>query len=502
MEKSVSGPVPVTLAVAGASGHGKSALVRLLTGTDPDRLPEERRLGRTTDLGFAALPLPDGRLLGVIDLPGHERGRRHAVAGAAAASRALLVAAFDRGIEPGTREALELLELLEIPPAAVVLTRPEAVSPEDRARRRDEIASLLAPRRTWREAPILEVPSTPEGAEIVRRFLGELVGGAEARETESPFRMPILRAFPAPSGVGVVITGVPAAGRARPGEEVEILPGALRARIAEVQAHHRPIPEARAGHLAALHLPEAVFSEAFHRGAWAAAPGCFAPASMIAARLHLCATVGAPTADPSFPVVLHAGPAEAPGRAVPLSDPEAGEKTALWVQFRLEEPLLAVPGDRVVARLAGGFLGGGVVVEAGQRRRRRGRPEDLQALTAAADKLRSGGGGLLETILRRQGMRPSAPAELAGRVGVEEPALEGRLRSLAELGKAVRLPDGRWVHEEAFAEARRQVLGGVERFHRQHPQRVGPALEALLEDLPLDEGLFWGAAAALVREGA
>lgn len=502
MEKSVPGPVPFTLAVAGASRHGKSALIRLLTGTDPDRLPEERRLGRTTDLGFAALPLSDGRLLGVIDLPGHERGRRHAAAGAAAASLALLVAACDRGIEPGTREALELLEILETPPAAAVLTRPEAVSPQDRARRCEEMRSLLAPSRTWRDAPILEVPSTPEGAEVLRAFLGELVSRAGPRELEGPFRMPILRAFPAPSGVGVVITGVPTAGRARPGDEIEILPGATRARIAEVQAYRQPVPEARAGHLAALLLPEAVFSEAFHRGAWAAAPGCFAPVSMIAARLRLCAALPAPRSDPSLLVVVHAGPAEAPGRAVPLSDPEPGEDPAVWVQFRLQEPLLAVPGDRVVARSGPGFLGGGVVVEAGERRRRRGRPEDLMALIAAAERLGRGGDGPFEAILRRRGLRPAAPEELAGGVGLAPPALEERLRSLAELGKAVRLHDGRWVHEESFAEARRQLLAAVERFHRQHPQRVGPSLEALLEDLPLEEGLFWTAAAALVREGA
>lgn len=503
MDTSVSRPIPFTLAVAGASGHGKSALVRLLTGTDPDRLPEERRLGRTTDLGFATLTLPDGRLLGVIDFPGHERGRRHAVAGAAAASRALLVVACDRGIEPGTREALELLELLDLSPAAVVLARPEGVSAEDRARRGDEVRNLLATRRTWRDAPILEVPSTPQGAELLRGFLGERLEGAQPPETESPFRRPILRAFPAPSGVGVVITGVPAAGRARPGEQVEILPGDVRTRIAEVQAYHRPVPEARAGHLAALHLPEAVFSDAFHRGAWAAAPGCFALASMIAARLRLSEALPPRGSDPSLPVVVHAGPAEAPGRAVFLSDPERGEEPALWVQFRLEESLLVLPGDRVVARRGAGFLGGGVVVEAGQRRRRRGRPQDLRALIAAADGLRrAGGGGLLETILRRRRMHPAAPQELAGRLGVPPPALEEQLQSLAELGKAVRLHDGRWVHEEMFAEARRQVLGEVERFHRQHPQRVGPALEALLEELPLEEALFWAATAALVREGA
>lgn len=172
------------------------------------------------------------------------------------------------------------------------------------------------------------------------------------------------------------------------------------------------------------------------------------------------------------------------------------------MQFRLEEPLPVVPGDRVVARRGGGFLGGGVVVEAGERRRRRGRPEDLRALAAAAEALGRGGEGSLETILRRQGTRPAALAELAGRVGLGEPALEARLRALAEAGKAARLHDGRWVHPEALAEARRDVLAAVERFHRRHPQRVGPALEALLEEFPLAEGLFWTAAAALVREGA
>jgi selenocysteine-specific elongation factor len=502
MEKSVPAPAPFALAVAGASGHGKSVLVRRLTGTDPDRLPEERRLGRTTDLGFAALVLPDGRPLGVIDLPGHERGRRHAAAGAAAASLALLTAACDRGIEPGTREALELLELLEIRPAAVALTRPEAASPEARARLREEMRALLAPRGAWREAPILEIPSDEAGAATLRELLGKLLAGAEPRDPGGPFRMPILRAFPAPSGTGVVVTGVPAAGRARVGDDVEILPGGIRARVAEVQAYRRTIPEARAGHLAALLLPDVPFSDAFHRGAWAAAPGCFVPASMIGARVRLRAALPPAGPDPSLAVVVHAGPAEAPGRAVPLSDPERGEEPAVWVQFRLEEPLPVVPGDRVVARRGGGFLGGGVVVEAGERRRRRGRPEDLRALAAAAEALGRGGEGSLETILRRQGTRPATLAELAGRVGLGESALETRLGALAEAGRAARLHDGRWVHPEALAEARRDVLAAVERFHRRYPQRVGPALEALLAEFPLDEGLFWTAAAALVREGA
>lgn len=460
------------VAVAGASGHGKSELVRELTGVDPDRLPEERRLGRTTDLGFAPAFLPDGAVVGLIDLPGHERSIRTAIAGASVADAAVLVVAADRGPEAGTAEHRRILDLLEVPVAAVVRTRAGPHAPD--------------------AAPV-------EGAAGLRAALESWAASRPAPpEAPGPFRMALLRTFPSPDGRGAVVTGVPLSGRVRPGDAVEILPSGKRLRVAAVHAYRTEVPEARPGHTAGLHLPDLENPGALERGFIAAAPGTLGPSTALAARVRLGAALPAERSADAVPVTLHLGPAEVSARMVVLEDVPLEPGRAVWVQFRLDEPVFAVPGDRALARWGNVVLAGGRIVETGNRRRRRSRPEDLRALEAASSRSE----GPVEEALRRHGPNPARIEELSARLGLSESDVRASLETLRAAGRAALLHDGRAVHEEGLRRASDLVYGAVDRFHRRHPRRRGPALDAVLEELSeLDDALFWEATAALVRSG-
>jgi selenocysteine-specific elongation factor len=466
------------VAVAGASGHGKSDLVRELTGVDPDRLPEERRLGRTTDLGFAPAFLPGGAVVGLIDLPGHERSIRTAIAGASVADAAVLVVAADRGPQEGTREHRRILDLLGVPVAAVARTRSGPHAPD---------AAVLG------EAPLVE------GAAGLRAALESwAASGATAHDAPGPFRMPLLRTFPSPDGRGAVVTGVPLSGRVRPGDVVEILPSGKRLRVAAVHAYRTEVPEARPGHTAGLHLPDLENPGALARGFIAAAPGTLGPSTALAARVRLGAALPAERSSDAVPVTLHLGPAELSARMVVLEDVPLEPGRSVWVQFRLDEPVFAVPGDRALARRGNVVLAGGRIVETGNRRRRRSRPEDLQALEAASCRAE----GPVEEALRRHGPNPARIEELSARLGLAQADVRASLEVLSSSGRAAFLHDGRAVHEEGLRKASDLVYGAVDRFHRRHPRRRGPTFDAILEELSdLDEALFWQAAAALVRSG-
>src|SRR5688572_33151554 len=215
---------PVMVGTAGHIDHGKSSLVRALTGIDPDRLKEEKERGMTIDLGFAPLRLGDGRMLGMIDVPGHERFVRNMVAGSTSLDLAILVVAADDGVMPQTREHLDILDLLGVQRGIVALTKIDMVDPELVALAADDVRSLLAG-SCLEHAEICPLSTvTREGVAEFQKKLEALAALIPARSAEGAFRMPIQRVFTL-KGIGTVVTGVPVSGRVAPGQELAFLPG-------------------------------------------------------------------------------------------------------------------------------------------------------------------------------------------------------------------------------------------------------------------------------------
>ena len=369
----MSGDAPIrVVGTAGHVDHGKSTLIRALTGIDPDRLREERERGMTIDLGFAWLTLPGGADVGIVDVPGHQDFIRNMLAGVGGIDAVVLVVAADEGVMPQTREHLAILELLGVERGVVVLSKRDLVDDEWAALVRAEVRTALA-RTPLADAPIIDVSATTRrGFEELLASLETVLGAAPPRRDLSRPRLPIDRAFTM-TGFGTVVTGTLVDGSLRVGEEIELVPGGLRGRVRGLQTHRRAIDAARPGSRVAANLT-GIEKEAVDRGMVLAHPGTIAPTSVIGARLRMLRDVSGPL-EHGDTVRVHAGTAEAIARVSVLDEGGVIEESEeAWVQLHLATPLTVAVGDRFVVRRPSPSetLGGGSVADtSGERARTR-----------------------------------------------------------------------------------------------------------------------------------
>jgi selenocysteine-specific elongation factor len=438
---------PLTLGTAGHIDHGKTALVAALTGVDTDRLPAEKARGISIDLGYAPLALPSGRRLSVVDVPGHERFVRTMVAGATGIDLYLMVVAADDGVMPQTREHAAVLDALDIAGGVVAVTKSDLADP---GRAHTEVAELLP-----HAAVVACSARSGAGVDEVRDALDALAArlpgrGAGAGE-------PLLhvdRAFTV-RGAGTVVTGTLWSGAVAPGDRLVLLPAATPVRVRAVQVHDEPVERAAAGQRVALNLVGVNVGDVA-RGDVVAAPGSVAPSQVLDCELALR------DATHGMRAHVHHGTRETPARLADLGD-------GLW-QARLERPLMARAGDRVVVRSIAppDTLGGGVVLDPAARRH--GRRADA---LARLERLRRG----------EPEPEPQPPSEPAAQAAPPPPAplsssalaLEERLRAagheppnaadldpddlaaLREAGLAVRVGRAMYAHPEALAQVRARV---------------------------------------------
>ena len=360
--------VSVVVGTAGHIDHGKSSLVRRLTGIDPDRLQEEQAREMTIDLGFAPFHLPDGRRVGLIDVPGHERFVKNMVAGATGIDLVVLVVAADDGVMPQTREHLEILTLLGVEAGMVAITKIDLPGVDDEL---VEILELeledLLEGTFLAGAPIRALDSlSGRGFEAFQQTLFSLIEArAEAREAArgGAYRQPIQRVFSA-RGFGTILTGVPLSGEVAPGDKVEVITSTavLPGRVRGLQAYGATVERARAGHSTAVNVADVDFKQV-HRGDTIAAPGVFRAHPMFEARLELLASQSKPLEQRQL-VRVHVGTAEVLGEVVLLDATSLDPGERALAQLRLRAPVVALPGDRFVLRRSSPLetLGGGVIL--------------------------------------------------------------------------------------------------------------------------------------------
>src|SRR5437867_3437027 len=292
--------VATRLAVIGTAGHidhGKTALVRRLTGVDTDRLPEEKARGISIDLGFARLVTPDGIQVGIVDVPGHERFVKNMLAGVGGIDLVLLVIAADEGVMPQTREHLAIVRLLGIPRGIVVLTKRDLVEPAWAEMVARDARALLAG-TALADAPVVEFSATTgAGTAELLAALDRQLASLAGRPLDEPARLPVDRVFTV-EGFGTVVTGTLWRGRVRPGDALELSPGARPVRVRGVQVHCATVEEARAGQRTAVAL-HGVEREQVERGHWLIAPGSLAGSSTLDVRFELLPDVPKPWATRS-----------------------------------------------------------------------------------------------------------------------------------------------------------------------------------------------------------
>jgi selenocysteine-specific elongation factor len=367
----------VVIGTAGHVDHGKTSLVEALTGVNADRWEEERERGITIDIGFASRELPDGRRVGFIDVPGHERFVRHMIAGAAGVDVVLLVIAADDGVMPQTREHVDILGLLGARGGVIAITKADIDT--ELAEIAAEEASEFVKGTFLEGAPTVRVSSiTGEGVDELWGELERCVLAADPKPSDGLFRMPVQRAFTL-QGFGTVLTGVPVSGTAKLGDVVEVLPGGGRGRLRGIQSYFRDVEFARAGNSTGLNVSD-IDTSACRRGQVVVKRGTFEPADLVDARLALLPTAGRPLANGAI-VRFHTGTAEVAARVALLEGEFLSPEANVLAQLKLEEPVVFARGDRFILRRPSPAvaMGGGVIIGPG-RRSRTSRARTAQAL--------------------------------------------------------------------------------------------------------------------------
>ncbi len=373
------------IGTAGHIDHGKTALVRALTGVDTDRLKEEKARGITIDLGFAYLPTPDGPPLGFVDVPGHEKFIHTMVAGAGSIDFALLVVAADDGVMPQTREHLAIIDLLGVAHGIVALTKVDLVSSERRKIVAAEVTQTLAETGLAGSSVVPVSVVTGQGVDALRAKLFAAASGVERPASTRRFRLAVDRSFSL-TGVGTVVTGTVLSGAVKVGDHVKISPSGLSARVRSIHAQNRATDRGQAGDRCALNLAgDSVTKEAIRRGDAVLDPKLHAPTERIDATLRVLASEPKPIAQ-WMPVRLHHAAADIGARIVLLEDRPIAPGAQARVQLVFERAIAAAVGDRYVLRdtSARRTIGGGRFLDLRAPSRKRRSPERMAVLDACS----------------------------------------------------------------------------------------------------------------------
>lgn len=463
------------IGTAGHVDHGKTSLIRALTGSDTDRLREEQERGMSIDLGFAEMILPDGRRAGVIDVPGHERFLKNMLAGAGSIDLVVLVVAADEGVMPQTREHLDILSVLQTRSGLVAVTKADVVDPEWLEMMIEEIREQLS-RTFLSRSPILPVSSiTGQGLPELREEIGRLADRLETRTIVGPWRLPIDRVFTI-GGFGTIVTGTLVAGVARAGDPVELQPGRLASRIRSLQVHGQTTGHAEAGSRVAMNLPGLEVAEV-QRGWVAAAPGTYQPTGALDLRLEVLSSCPRPVKNRTR-VRVYIGTAEVLARLTLLEADTIEPGESGWAQLRLEEPLVAARGDRCVLRFYSPMatIGGGAILDAAPAKHRR---FDDAVLKNLALKEKGTPDELVDEAFQRVPLTGAPAADVARELGMPPSVLDPLVAALIEQGRLERVDGLRIAHRHRLEAGEHSLLTVMEEFHSGQPMRAGMSREEL-----------------------
>lgn len=466
----------IIIGTAGHVDHGKTTLIRALTGQETDRLQEEKERGISIELGFAPFDLPSGRRAGVVDVPGHERFIKHMLAGVGGFDLVLLVVAADEGAMPQTREHVDILDLSGVRNGLIVLNKADLVEEDWLELVKDDVRDVV--QGTFLEkAPIYSVSAvTGEGVPELLQAIDKATDAVTERESGGPFRLPVDRVFSIP-GFGTVITGTLISGTVHPGEQAMVYPRELETRIRQIEVHDTKVEEASAGQRVALNLAGLGVDEV-ERGAVIATPGSLAPATAIDARLLVLGHSEGPV-EHRQRLRLHTGTAEILGRVYLLESEEINPGESGLVQFRLEQEVAVRRGDRFVIRTysPATTIGGGMVLEPVASKHKR---FDPKVLTELRQKEKGAPEDLVAHALEAVGMAPRTAAELTKTAGLSMEETQTAVSKLVAAGKATSFTvEGNVYYLDVltFKQTLDRVNTALTDYHQKYPLRQGAPLE-------------------------
>jgi selenocysteine-specific elongation factor len=490
----------VVLGTAGHIDHGKTTLIKALTGVDCDRLKEEKERGITIELGFTSMVLPSGLEISIVDVPGHEKFVRHMVAGATGIDLVTLVIAADEGIMPQTREHLDICRLLRVKKGLIALTKIDLAEKDWLELVKEETQEFV--KGTFLEGAAI-IPLSSVTGEGLQAFVAEVDRLAREVEERSPaglFRLPIDRVFSI-KGFGTVVTGTIISGKVSIGDSLEVLPRGLEAKVRGIQAHGKPVETATAGLRAGINL-QGLEKTVIDRGNVLALSQSLKPTAVLDLVFQLLSSCLKPLKNRTR-IRLHLGTAEVLGRAILLDREEVKPGEEALLQVRLEGPIVALPGDRFVMRSYSPLLtiGGGEVLDAFPSRHKRFSRQvkaEMETLERGSDDEK------LKLRLLRAGPAGLSWPDLMMRSNMLPAKLKSHVESLVSAGGILGYNGDRlrYIHPQVMTELKRFVLDYLEEFHRQNPLQPGGVREELKTKLPpqMDGRLFNHLLSTLIEE--
>lgn len=479
------------MGTAGHIDHGKTSLVKALTGTDTDRLKEEKERGITIDLGFAYMPLPSGSILSIIDVPGHERFVRNMVAGAAGIDMVMLVIAADDGVMPQTREHLEICSILGIKHGLVVLTKADMVDDEWLKATIEDIKGFL--KGSFLEGvPVVPVSSvTGEGVQELISNIDSLAGSIKQRKGGDLLRLPVDRSFTI-KGFGTVITGTLVSGRVRVGDEVELLPETIKARVRGIQIHGGHVEEGVAGSRVAINL-QGIERDTIKRGDTVASSGMLTATRTVELLISLLPSAPRPLKDGAEPM-FHIYSSSTQATVTLLNSKEIKPGESAFARIRAREPMVALHGDRLVLRSSdAGTIGGGVVLDVNPpKRSRKEAVEELNILSSEDMKAKA----LL--YIKREGVYGITAADLSVKFNVPASLLEPVISELVTSGNVLNMDEG-LVSAGIIKTLSDSVISEIKEYHKKEPLKEGIQREELRSRLRAPQNILGMAIESLVR---
>ncbi len=489
----------VIIGTAGHVDHGKTLLIKALTGIDTDRLIEEKKRGITIELGFAHLDWPDGLQAGIVDVPGHEKFIKNMLSGAGGIDFAMLVVAADEGFMPQTVEHLDILTLLGIRDGIVVITKCDMVDEEWLSMMREEVRERV--KGTFLEnKPIMEVSAyTGQGIPELRAALHDLVGSAQEKSTRIPFRLPIDRVFSV-DGFGTVVTGTLIEGAMHEGDSVELVPGGTQTRIRNLQVHGKDVETAYAGQRVAVNLAGLKKTD-IKRGDTVAKTGSVRVSRMLDVRLN-CLRDSKRTITSDMQVHLFHGASVLLAKVVLLDRESLSAGESGYAQLRLSEPIGTKNGDRFVIRFYSPLetIGGGVILDDSPVRHKRG---DKQAVEALKIKESGSDAEQVVQVLREAAVQLPTLDKLAAKLGMEISALEGEMQDLLAQGRVSEVLPGRYVAAAALDALWGSAGTLLADYHAKNPLHAGIKAAELRQKLfrAMDQTAADALLRALTEEG-
>ena len=475
----------VILGTAGHIDHGKSALVQALTGTDPDRLKEEKERGITIDLGFADLSYPDGLMVGIVDVPGHERLIKNMLAGAGGIDIVLMVIAADEGIMPQSREHLDICNLLKVKRGLIAITKSDLVEEDWIALVEDEVRNFV--QGTFlEEADIVPVSSkTAANIDFLKEKIHELALQVQPKSESGIFRLPVDRVFTL-KGFGTVVTGTAISGSVSLDKQVEVLPSGITSKVRGLQSHGRDIRTAYAGQRVAMNL-QGVAKEDLRRGDVVTIPGKLKTTYVIDTDIELLKSAPIRELKSRSLLHFHTGATELTGRIVLYGQErlKPGEKG--FCQIRFKEPITVMAGDRFIIRRFSPLMtiGGGKILDVSPTRKKQ--EERVKALSVFGE------GSLhdkLDVKILQSGLSGITVSDIAGGMEVDPADLQREISILAKAADIIPI-EGRLIHKKNHDHFHQMVIDALTDFHRSNPLKPGMTKETLRALFKgLDQKLF------------